>query len=458
MSETPRLIQSKSFYNQSRLDEPQSPPSVQGFSRETDTDRAERYRIQDALELKVRTLLTQAQKYSDSKTYTSPKGANAFETYQAVLKLDNRNIAARRAIEYMRGRFLETGYGALRDGNLKRAKSTLSEIAIIDNQSPEYDDLNNAIKRYEIQAKTNTLLSRAEKSFEQGDLLLPARSNALYFYQQVLIINEENQQAQLGVQKIADIYIEKATEQIAQGGYQQAVAHIATVTVIDPEHPEIGRMQNVIKTAQQINDKLRISDSAIAEAQAAKSTDTAQPLVPSSTRTPEKEASEQAVFDNEYLKQGLQAYANKRYSDAISLLRPLADKGIARAQHKVGYMLFYGRGVSRDRRAGTAIIRKALPAITRFADEGRAWAQVDLGELHENGIAVPRDISESIFWYKIAAERGYPAAQTKMGNAYRRGRGVIANRRTAVEWFQRAAKQGDQAAISNLRQMGISAQ
>lgn len=457
IAEIAKPVEVKSFYNQSRLDQPQSPPSVQGFSRKTDTDRAERYRIQDALELKIRNLLAQAQTYSDNQAFTSPKGENAFETYQAVLKLDQKNVAARRSIEYMRGRLLEAGYGALKSSNLALANSTLAEIAIIDDSSPEYDDLNNAISRYQIRVKTASLLRRAEQSLQNGNLLLPARANALYFYQQVLQINEQNEEAQTGIQKIADLYIDKATEQVALGNYQQAVSHVATVTVIDPEHPQISRMQGVIESAQQISANLRASNPTTDQLSATNpvSSETQQP---SNSKTPAKEASEQAVFDNEYLKQGLQAYSDKRYTDAISLLQPLADKGISRAQHKVGYMLFYGRGVSRDRRTGVAIIQKALPALTRFANEGRLWAQVDLGELYQNGIGVQRDISESIFWYRLAADKGYPQAQTKMGNAYRRGRGVTSNRRTAVEWFQRAAKQGDQEAVRSLRQMGISAQ
>jgi len=119
-------------------------------------------------------------------------------------------------------------------------------------------------------------------------------------------------------------------------------------------------------------------------------------------------------------------------------------------------MAFYGRGTTRNRSEGINIIRNALPAITKFADEGRSWAQVNLGSLYESGIALPRDLKEAVFWFRSAAEQGFPEAQYNLGDAYRRGRGVTINRRSAIEWFQRAAKQGNKDAVQSLRQMGIS--
>lgn len=465
VSERAQAIKSANFYNQSRLDTPAQSTAKQGFSRGSDISRAEQYRTQDALERQIRGLLSEAERYVANSAYTQPAGENAFEMYQAVQNLDARNVAARRGIEYLRGRFLESGYIAINKDNLSLANSNLSKLARIDNTSTEHQELSRAIDQYKLALRTSELLRKAESAFESNTLLLPARANALYFYQQVLQINPDNEAAQKGIQNIADLYINRASEQIALGNYDEAVAHVATVSVIDPQHPQIERTQNTIKTAQNIKAKLQVSNTlATASPQTntgnvdtAKSTATQSPVAPS-TKTPAKEAREQAAFDNEYLKQGLQAYADTRYGDSIALLQPLADKGIARAQYKIGIMTYYGQGTARNRTSGNNIIRNALPAITKFADEGRNWAQVDLGNLYENGIVFPRDQREAVFWYKSAADKGYPEAQYELGNAYRRGRGVTTNRRTAVQWFQRAAKQGNSDAVRSLRQMGISSQ
>jgi len=465
VAERAQTIQSATFYNESRLDIPAQLDTEKGFSRDSDISRAEQYRAQDALELQIRGLLSQAEKYIAEAAYTLPAGENAYEMYRAVQNLDARNVAARRGIEYIRGRFLESGYIAIKDSNINLANNVLSKLAVIDNTSAEHQELEQAIAQYKTALRTAELLAKADNAFSNNNLLLPARANALYFYQQVLQIDEQNEVAQTGVQNIADIFINRATEQVKLGNYDEAVAHVATVSVIDPKHPQIERTQNTIKTAKNIRAKLQVSNAAAQQAsnnnlkanETVAGETTTEPVVrPSTSKTPAKEASEQAAFDNEYLKQGLQAYDDKRYADAIALLQPLADKGIVRAQFKLGIMAFYGRGTTRNRSEGINIIRNALPAVTKFADEGRSWAQVNLGSLYESGIALPRDLKEAVFWFRSAAEQGFPEAQYNLGDAYRRGRGVTINRRSAIEWFQRAAKQGNKDAAQSLRQMGIS--
>ena len=71
-------------------------------------------------------------------------------------------------------------------------------------------------------------------------------------------------------------------------------------------------------------------------------------------------------------------------------------------------MYYLGRGYHRDRREADRVIRAALPAIQIFSEQGRAWAQSDLGSLYEDGLVLPRDYAEAVYWYRSAAEQGYP--------------------------------------------------
>ena len=71
-------------------------------------------------------------------------------------------------------------------------------------------------------------------------------------------------------------------------------------------------------------------------------------------------------------------------------------------------------------------------------------------------MVLARDYGEAVYWYRTAAEQGYPGAQTNLGIMYARGRGVTTSRRTAIEWFQRAAKQGDLAAQRYLEALGVN--
>ena len=241
------------------------------------------------------------------------------------------------------------------------------------------------------------------------------------------------------------------------------------MSVIDPKNPSIKLIRDSITNAKPIaesrtqpqswqtasNSQPEADSNSPTLNQNETTSERIDPKLISDVKTPRQQASEQEAIDIQYLNRGLEAYYKGDYDTAIRLLQPLADKGISRAQFRIAYMHYLGRGFRRDRKEADRIIRAALPAIQKFANDGRSWAQSDLGSLYEDGLVLPRDFSDAVFWYRNAAEKGYPGAQTNLGIMYARGRGVTQSRKTAIEWFQRAAKQGDIAAIRNLQSMGV---
>ena len=480
-----------SIYTEARLDDEAEPADqVQSFGRETDLDRAGKFRETDALEIQIRKLIAVADGFIAKGAYTQPHNSNATHAYQNILKLDPRNVAAKQGLDYINSRFLAAGIAALDDENLTLAEASLSRLASVDSESEEYTELSAVLENWKIQRKIDELLANAEEAKVENNFILPARENALYFFQEVQVLEEENAAALKGINDIANIYVERANEAILQGRYEAGTGYLATVSVIDPKHPSIPLLEALITTAEPIAQKSRraasLGSTAAAKppstispaptvANSAPNTtannqpnnrvntsdvDTAgmqniEPAQTSGNRTPQKEANEQAAFDKQYLNRGLAAYYRGDYDAAAALLQPLADKGVSRAQFRIGYMYYLGRGFKRDRTEADRVIRAALPAIKKFAEEGRTWAQSDLGSLYEDGLVLPRDYGEAVYWYRSSAEKGYPGAQTNLGIMYARGRGVTTSRRTAIEWFQRAAKQGDIAAQKNLEAMGV---
>lgn len=474
-------VDSPSIYTESRLDdidEPKSP--TQSFSRDNDLDRAGQFREADRQEQKIRKLLTAAEAFVAKGAYTQPESGNAAMAYLSVLKLDPRNVPAKQGLDYINTRFLNAGEQAIADGNLALAESSLERLASVSTASEQYIEFSATLENWKIQSKIDDLLQNARLASDAGRLILPARENALYFYQQALVLDEGNSEAQAGINGIADTFIDRANEALIQGQYEAATGYLATVSVIDPRHPSIPMLEAMVtraeplaEQAQRVSTSDSTSSSATGNNPAPADVDTAaatpannlnstvDPLrVPrdqrvSSSRTPSQQANEQEAFDKQYLDRGLAAYYRGDYDAAAALLQPLADKGISRAQFRIGYMHYLGRGFKRDRKEADRVIRAALPAIQKFANEGRTWAQSDLGSLYEDGLVLPRDYGEAVYWYRSAAEAGYPGAQTNLGIMYARGRGVSTSRRTAIEWFQRAAKQGDIVAQRNLEAMGV---
>ena len=96
------------------------------------------------------------------------------------------------------------------------------------------------------------------------------------------------------------------------------------------------------------------------------------------------------------------------YATAIMLLRPLADRGIAAAQFRLGVMYDNGWGVPQDRVEAVDWYRKA-------AEQGNAVAQHYLGVMYDNGEGVPQDHVQAVDWYRKAADQGYADAQVSLG-------------------------------------------
>jgi hypothetical protein len=442
--------------------------SALSFSRDDDIGRAGNFRQQDAQDIEVRTLLDKAKVQIKSERYIQPNDNNATSSYKKVLVINPNNVEARQGIDFIADRFLTAGFSALEQNNKSLAAIALSKLAIVKTDSDQYFELSASIKAWDNQRRLELLLANAKSTFGKRALVLPAKENALYFYQQALLIDNKNQTALLGIQKVGDSYIQQANDAVLNGQYQAASAHLATVSIIDPNHASIPLVEAMIARAKPLAERALAAQLRQLEDQAEKlsstriddtdapATRSRETLEKNDTRTPKRQTSEQQEFDKQYLKQGLEAYYKGEYNTAAALLQPLADKGIARAQFRLAYMHFLGRGFTNDRATADSIIRAALPAIQRFADDGRAWAQSDLGSLYEDGLVLPRNYTDAVYWYRLAANKGYPGAQTNLGMMYARGRGVANSRRTAIEWFQKAAEQGDSVAQRNLTTMDVN--
>lgn len=75
------------------------------------------------------------------------------------------------------------------------------------------------------------------------------------------------------------------------------------------------------------------------------------------------------TIDRSDLQQGKRLFDSGYYRRAMRILMPLAAKGIPQAEYAVGYMFYYGYGVSRDPELGFTWIDRAAaaqypPAIT----------------------------------------------------------------------------------------------
>lgn len=472
--------QERAIYTESRLDDETDSFQDNSFSRDNDLDRASLFRVQDALEKKIRGLLAEAEKLITDGWYTLPLENNALQKYQQILQLDTLNVSALQGLDYISGRFLKTGTEALKNNNNIDALVALDKLKNIDAESEQYYQLTDEIERWKQQQQIYSLVQQAQTKFIADELIQPARDNAFYYFQQALSLDGKNKTALDGVDAITSQFVEKTQNAIFNDQLIEAQSHIETIQIIAPDNKNIKSLQKLISDAVQASETQtsqtdeilaieapQVPDTISTDAETPpqedtvlleldnQNTQTSAPESISTTRTPSKEASEQQAFDKLYLSRGLKAHDDGEFESALALLKPLADKGISRAQIRIANMVFSGNGVLRDKQSASLLAEDALPSIQKFAEEGRTWAQTELANSYQIGLGQTRSTQSALKWYLAAANQGYPKAQARLGLIYLRGDGVLPNRRVATLWLQRAAKQGDRSAIVGLKQIGI---
>ena len=81
-----------------------------------------------------------------------------------------------------------------------------------------------------------------------------------------------------------------------------------------------------------------------------------------------------------------------------------------------------------------------MAALNRSAERGFAPAQGALGKQYAVGRHVPKDVKESLRWYRMAAEQDEPISAISLASAYESGSGVERNVQEAIKWYRVAAE------------------
>jgi len=82
-----------------------------------------------------------------------------------------------------------------------------------------------------------------------------------------------------------------------------------------------------------------------------------------------------------------------------------------------------------------------------LATRGDADSQFKLGLMHENGLGVPQDHVRAATWYRKAAEQGHTDAANNLGSLYDKGLGVNQDQAQALFWYRKAAEHRGVATI-----------
>lgn len=163
----------------------------------------------------------------------------------------------------------------------------------------------------------------------------------------------------------------------------------------------------------------------------------------------------------------------KEYGEAYDVFVSAAEKGLAPAQSRLGYMYAEGLGVTQDSEKSEHWYRMAAnqgdidamvslgniyygirndfnTAFHYYSDAayaGDAEAQLSLAYMYLRGEGVEQDYEKAFKWTEKSAEQGLAQAQNELGRAYEQ---MKQDYNKAIEWYKKAAVQGYQDAQKNL--------
>jgi uncharacterized protein len=120
----------------------------------------------------------------------------------------------------------------------------------------------------------------------------------------------------------------------------------------------------------------------------------------------------------------------------IAEVQTKAAQGFVKQELELAADYFVGRGVPKDLTQSAYWYRKA-------ADQGNPAAQVYLGYMYTAGIGVPQDKAEAVRWYRRAASSNYPEAKVNLAALYLRGDGVKQDTQEALRLLKSASDKGD---------------
>ena len=126
-----------------------------------------------------------------------------------------------------------------------------------------------------------------------------------------------------------------------------------------------------------------------------------------------------------------------------------AEKGDAYDKYNVGRMYRDGEGMPKDLTNSVVWFRKS-------AEGGYAKGQYHLAIAYQGGEGVGKSAEEAAKWFEKSSEQGYAKAQEKLGFIYWKGEGVVRNLVSAHKWLSLAAAGGENKAAKNVKKIELS--
>ena len=137
------------------------------------------------------------------------------------------------------------------------------------------------------------------------------------------------------------------------------------------------------------------------------------------------------------LKNGIHDFQIGNEKASLSIIKPLADRGNAKAQYWLAD-IYFDDGVGQKQN-----LANALSYLQKSASQGFVPAEGRLGEVYMDGDKTLQDFTQAKIWLRKASIAGDVRAQRLTGRVFELGLGVEKSPAQAYGWFENAASSGN---------------
>lgn len=98
---------------------------------------------------------------------------------------------------------------------------------------------------------------------------------------------------------------------------------------------------------------------------------------------------------------------------------------------------------------------KCFAGHMELAKKSYPLAECQVGYFYLEGLGVPKNVEQAVYWTRRAAIHGDWDGQYNLGSFYEEGTGVERDMDKAKYWYQLAAQQGHRLALEKCKAYGI---
>lgn len=133
---------------------------------------------------------------------------------------------------------------------------------------------------------------------------------------------------------------------------------------------------------------------------------------------------------------GLAAYQKRDFVTAAEVFAPLAQRGQAEAQYRLGDLFYHGLGVPQS-------YETAIDWWIKAADQAHAEARFALAAMYGGGLGVSRDDDKALSLYLLAAEQEHPGARRVLEARHAMNMSGPQDPEAAFRWHRYFAERGE---------------